>query len=269
MSSRRRTKLAAFSLFSFQDIITSITGIMILVTLILALELVSRTESAPTAQTNQQITTTEKSIAQLKAEITTYQRELDSQSGAFADLPSLDRSYLAQLVQDSEDAARQLQSDLSSLRDRQVKRKIKLDEVEPDATRQQLSEEQQVRDLERQVAAAQKKLAELQQSRRIFFQSGVHGKTMWLVEVTSQGFLAAQIGVSAPPKRYTTASALGNWISSLDSNSNAIYMTVKPSGVSNFELGRKEIQQHNFDVGYQVVGEQQQVLDPNLGAATP
>ena len=42
MSRRGRSKDVAISLFSFQDIITSVTAIMILLVLILALELATR-----------------------------------------------------------------------------------------------------------------------------------------------------------------------------------------------------------------------------------
>lgn len=39
---RRRASLQAFSLFSFQDIITSVTGIIVLILLVLSLELIDR-----------------------------------------------------------------------------------------------------------------------------------------------------------------------------------------------------------------------------------
>jgi len=42
--SRRSRRNSPFSLFAFQDIITSVTGIMILVTMMLALELIKRKE---------------------------------------------------------------------------------------------------------------------------------------------------------------------------------------------------------------------------------
>ena len=45
--SRRRRRSAPFSLFAFQDIITSVTGIMLVITMLLALELLERTDVAP------------------------------------------------------------------------------------------------------------------------------------------------------------------------------------------------------------------------------
>src|SRR5262245_5426312 len=49
--SRRGRGGTPISLFSFQDIITSVTGIMILVTLILALDVIRRRQGAPDTQT--------------------------------------------------------------------------------------------------------------------------------------------------------------------------------------------------------------------------
>ena len=43
--SRKRRDESAVSFFSFQDIIASVTGIMLLITLLLVLELVVRTEA--------------------------------------------------------------------------------------------------------------------------------------------------------------------------------------------------------------------------------
>ena len=55
MSRRRRNHTtAAFSLFAFQDIITSVTGVMIMITLLLAVELVNRVEQSPAVQTTVQ-----------------------------------------------------------------------------------------------------------------------------------------------------------------------------------------------------------------------
>src|SRR5262245_50889879 len=49
--SRRGRSGVPISLFSFQDIVTSVTGIMILVTLFLALDIIRRRQGAPDTQT--------------------------------------------------------------------------------------------------------------------------------------------------------------------------------------------------------------------------
>ena len=61
MSRRGRNK-SAFSLFVFQDIIMSVTGIMILITLILSLEMMERQEESPRERTSE-------IISQLKAAV--------------------------------------------------------------------------------------------------------------------------------------------------------------------------------------------------------
>ncbi len=269
MRAKRRSTQAAFSLFSFQDIITSITGIMILITLILAVELITRTLNAPPVQTAQQIETTEMSVKELQKDIANYRQKLEAKHDSYEDLPSLDRSELERISKGLQASAQRLHRDTRALRKKQTAKQKLLESSELQESQGREVKEKELAKLKQQIAELEQQLAKLNKSNRVFFQTGVQGKTMWLIEVTTAGFAVAEIGVKSAPSLFTTVGALVNWLASLDVNSTAIYLTVKPSGVKNFELCKEEIEQRKFEIGFQVMGENQQVIDPQIGAGVP
>lgn len=80
---RKSNEGSAISLFSFQDIITSITGIMFLVVLLLILMMItSRIPSAKNTQADDNVKELQKELAELKAKLQTLknnQQQLDKQ----------------------------------------------------------------------------------------------------------------------------------------------------------------------------------------------
>ena len=65
----RRHRNQPFSLFSFQDIITSVTGIVILLTLVLTLDLITRRQSSPAAQSGPSAEDLQTSTARMQERI--------------------------------------------------------------------------------------------------------------------------------------------------------------------------------------------------------
>src|SRR5688572_14968092 len=94
MSRMRRSTAQPITLFSFQDIITSVTGVMVLLTLLMALELIQRVVAAPTHQTIVQTRQSGQSLAEMRAEITTLRQQLESSNLIAENLPSFDPNKL-------------------------------------------------------------------------------------------------------------------------------------------------------------------------------
>src|SRR5687767_1677296 len=120
--SRRGRGGTPISLFSFQDIITSVTGIMILITLILALEVIQNTEKSPQNRT-QELTAELQQAAQQAASVQTTvaatQAEIEKLR---ANLTSSETELLATVKVDSAQVSRQLQdlAELSKLLDAEL-----------------------------------------------------------------------------------------------------------------------------------------------------
>ena len=89
MAARRNSNRAAFSLFAFQDIITSVTAIMVLLLLILALELVSRVANVGVSEEHR------KAAQQLRASISEIEAELEAKRAQV----DAQRSLAAEAVQ--------------------------------------------------------------------------------------------------------------------------------------------------------------------------
>jgi len=78
----RQKKTSPFSLFAFQDIITSVTGIMILITMTLALDLVQKATSSPRTVTPAIAEQVEVAVAESKQEISRLEQVLSAGVGA-------------------------------------------------------------------------------------------------------------------------------------------------------------------------------------------
>lgn len=269
MTKRRTAGTTAFSLFAFQDIITSVTGIMVLVTLMLALELMNRVHQSPPAQTSQQADEVLASIEELKQAIETLRQRLNSSSQAAEDLPSLDANTLRDMAARLDDDSQRLQDETDQLAEERAKKQRQAAQARRKDSQDRAKEEQELADLDTRIADAEEELDEIENSNRMFFTSGVQGKDTWIIEVTARGFTVARIGVKAAPKHYSSISALDKWLASLDADSNALYLVVKPGGVASFKQVQVAISSTGLDMGFQVVADSQTVLDPNSGAGAP
>lgn len=266
---RRSSGQPAFSLFAFQDIITSVTGIMILVTLMLAIELLTRTEASPAAQTVEQVETVETSIAEMEEEIERIKEQISRSNEAVENLPSLDRATLDRMLKEAEDATAQLRDDVDALNKQLATKQNELAEVQREDAAVRSDEEKEIADLKAQIDETQVRLDEIEDSDQVFFTHGIQGKETWVVEVTSQGFMAAQIGEKRPAKRFNTVQTFDDWFSTLSANSSGFYFFVKPSGVVFFNAVQRSIGRQGFEFGFDVIPENKKVVDPQNGVSSP
>ena len=269
MSRMRRTSEQPLSLFSFQDIITSVTGVMILLTLLLSIELIQRVVSSAPQQTKLQVTASTQSIEEMKAEIDDLQSKLQSSGVLPKDLPSLDAAALKEKRLQLEEANDQLRREVTELTERldQKRGEVVSAETTSAAEQQRLAEE--IAQLEQAATEAKEKLDSINSSNRIFFKKEPGGKETWIVEVTASGLQAAKIGVAAKPQQFATVQSFAKLLKSLDSGATAFYLIVKPEGELLFEEVKESVRNAGFDVGFNVVATDQQVIDPNTGAAAP
>ena len=152
--SRRGKGTTKFSLFAFQDIITSVTGIMILVTLLLSIELLQRKEMSPsnrTAQIVSQMTEAVSQVDQLEA-------QFNSASSMLADLTRFDPSRLRSQVQDLHELNERMQSEVTQLQQQ---------EQQTEREQQRLESEKQRRALDPQtIDELNRKIQEKKELRR-------------------------------------------------------------------------------------------------------
>ena len=113
MSRKRRKSATTFSLFAFQDIITAVTGIVVLITLFLAIELMERSEGTPTSQTQAQSKQTQQSIEQMQQQIAMLEKQIGEKESGLSDLPTTDIQVLKSVLNDSTNALSKINEEIS------------------------------------------------------------------------------------------------------------------------------------------------------------
>lgn len=266
---RRRNHESPLSLFAFQDIITAVTGIMVLLTLILALELAQREPASPTAQTRAVAAEIAATLEDTTAQVERLQTALAQQTDA---VQSVARLTPAAAEREEADLAREmttLEQDLARLAAALRKKQ---------AEGEQLREQQQLQGPQREVArrlqaeadAVEQELAELKKSGRIIYrQKTGSGKRAWLVDVRGNALITApadaqheQIVFGAASERLNVA-ALLKWASNRRQSSQEYFvLLVRPSGIEAYKDLDERLLKAGFDVGIDLIGATQEVLPP-------
>jgi hypothetical protein len=292
--SRRRRNGSPFSLFSFQDIVTSVTAVIILMTLLLALELIHRTLEAASrrlvssAEIQEAIEEAQKHADELRERLRQSGDRL-RQAAAFSPA-SLQRE-----LRDVKSQRDTLSTELEQLRKEQTTAK----KAEQDAMAQAFDREADRAELEK-LRAKQKSLAqsvadqrqandekrgEIEEikldktakakGRRIYNPAPGAGKQAWLVEVAGDRMAAAPLGKVARPVLFTgrtterRVAAFSAWMQKRSAASDYFVMLIRPDGIASFDALRVAVDSRGFDMGFDLIGKDDVVLDPERGAGDP
>jgi len=265
----RRVEQAPVSLFSFQDIVTSVMGIMILVMLVIALELAARQLQTPAAAQHVVREEVEAALAQAQQRLRAVQAAL--RAGQWDDLAALSPSDLARqttelerllpvLTQEAERAERRLAA--ASAREAQARQ----------ALARRRPDESRLAQMQEQLAELQAELAQLATSSRIFYRpSDTGGKAVWLVELSSEAVVAARLGPVARPLSFAGSTPASRhrqflaWAKDRQPAQEYFVLLVKPGGTEYHALERA-LRDRGFQVGLDLLGSQQMAIDPERGA---
>lgn len=266
------------SLFAFQDIITSVTAIMILLVLILTLEFVARARQVDVAEDHRQVATDLKqTIRAGEARLDALQRTLQETRGAAksasaATQASVEQRYaeatarqaaLEQEVARAETAVTRAADERRSAEDRLLA--ATTDAAE--ATRLEAKAESiaatavAIEEANREERQRQQDLAAAasQPTRLLFNPSDDGGKTAVMVEVAADGVTALPADGGAPQALgwgLTGPSfAFRRWLAGLRSANDYVVIMLRPSGISRYESVRDAIVEAGIDVGTELVPE--------------
>ncbi len=267
---KRGNEAAPVTLFSFQDIITSVMGIMILVMLVIALELAARQLQSPAIQQAIVKQDVREALKLAREKLEQIKRALAA--GAWDNLAALSRSdvqrqtsELERLMPVLEQNARQAEQRLSQLRQRHEQAEQEFE------TRN--SDEESLRVLQAELAALEEELSRLATSSTMFFRpSQTGGKLVWLVEVSGETILAAPLGPSAKPLSFAGSSGESRqrqflaWASNRDPSREYFVLLIKPGGARLCNDIERQLRSKQFEVGLDLIGSKQTPIDPERGA---
>lgn len=275
MSRRGRSTGSAISLFSFQDIITSVTAIMILLVLILTLELISSTRQRGVAAEDRRVASgLRASVEAMEREVTTLRSELAmlqaaaTRSAAFsaADTRARERKAAARAAALAEEVAL-LESRLRTAS--AARRRCEAELVAAGPVRPEDSADH--------VAALEQRAAEMEAANRAEEERQREAGT-----TRSQSTVAPSLVFNTPPgallvPRLVEVSAAGlatvepdglqsrrfrgpdrdfdAWLEALDSTAEYVVVILRPSGVRRYDEVVEAVRKANVGVGAELVGE--------------
>lgn len=255
---RRRSRESAVSLFAFQDIIAGVTGVMVVFTLILVVQLMTRTrtkgkESVARMQTlTTQVMQEEKRVAELKNTIAENEMALNQIQNRGASMGgNLEtRERRLEKLQEQNRRANRTRSERRAELER-VK-----DELRLAATRERASAEQ--------VSQAQQNAAEESRKARVRVRAGISTtKTPYVVECSRNEIIVGKIlfsGDSANEVEEITrfaggpdraSLAFGAWLAGRNPAVDRFSILILPDGVDSSDQVRTWISARGFDHGYE------------------
>lgn len=268
MGRRRRAALKKFSLFSFQDIITCLMGIMLLLTLLIAMQIVEQP-----ARSNSEVSAKHRQLAAdidaLRKQTTALRKQAESNrqvlsSGVLAS-PELLQPKLAEAAaakSAAEEELRQLQAAAAS-------------ETKASADAVQMAAKQTA------AAAAEQQLLTTELNRLQSLQNAVQSgsrvvynryrgsaESCWIVEFSSdQSIQAAPIGRKQKPITFTGIPATIAWIRRQRQQGAEFLILLKPAATEAADMLPEMLRRENIPHGYDLLGQDQTAIDPEQGAA--
>lgn len=275
MSRRGRTTGAAISLFSFQDIITSVTAILILLVLILTLELITRTKQRGIAADDRRMATQlRKSVEDMERQAEALRAEIATLQSSAKLMAAFSETEVRQRARDADARTKQLTQEIelletelrtAALSRRRTEAKIVADHAAaPEASAAHVAaltaraaemEEANRTEQERQKTARTSTHAHTTASTFIF--NAPPGETLapHLVEVSGDGLAVLEKGGS-PPRRFTSPGRkFDHWLASLDATTEYVVIILRPSGVSSYDAVEQALKTAGVAMGAELVGE--------------
>lgn len=260
---RRRHNESPLSLFSFQDIITSVTGILVLLTLILALDLTTReaASSVPTLETRAVASEVQETLAQTQAKLQALQQQLDAQTAATTELARLTPTAALQQQAELDRELATLAEDTAQLQANVQSKEKDGRELERKST-EKASDRERVRQLQQQSDLVQQQLAELKRSNRVFYRPRAgDGKRAWLVDIRARVIVVAPADAQHEQQVFeastakSAVSALVNWAGAQRRPGGEYFvLLVRPSGIDSFQDLEQRLLKAGFETGIDLVG---------------
>jgi hypothetical protein len=278
MTRRGSRRQAAVSLFSFQDIITSVTAIMILIVLILALELVSRSQRTEVAAEDRQVASQLKeAVEALERRAVELRAEAEAAAGTAREAAGISAAELEYREQEARRLVRELTEENGILRQRVTAGAIerrKAERMLRDITANPASIHAQADAValrSREISAANQRERERQNGERVtrtsvtaetlvFNPDPTNSRRPRLVEVSGEG-VALMPSERGPPEVFAWGLLGGvpgrfvRWVEGIDSDREYVVFILRPSGVAYFPDVKEVVQRNNVELGLELVGE--------------
>ena len=282
-----RRKSVGVSLFSFQDIITSVTAIIILVLLLLTLELLFRKyglAASDVLRTQVELIDAEDRLNEL---VQSLEEKLSSAESAGGQSTSPTKNELRRTLsalQSEKRRAEQEQVDANQVliaaernkQDALLEMAVHQGDVAEVESLEQDTEAKRnaLQKLQEANKAKKKELEDLEEQgiddegvamELVFNKPENASKQPWILDVFGDGLACLKLG-SGVVTKFTidsqgNSSDLENWLAALSVGQNYILMMIRPSGVRHEGWVKEAIQGQGIPLGVELIGEDQEIRD--------
>ena len=282
--SRRNRSRAAFSLFSFQDIITAVTAIVILLVLILTLELIARRQQAAAADPGIGRAALEETIAELESLVgrlaaaapTTTVRPLAART---RDEVERDEKIIRDQAARAADRAAEARVEERRARELAAAEATRLAALRAAhggvartgarAVALEAEAEALARDNQRQAERLARKPGDAEAepvpgAEIVFNASGEKDRQAWIVELSAGGTAVVKLGTGRRQDLGHGAepgTPVARWLAGLDRRRDHALLLLRPSGLDEFDGVWDALTDAGIPFGIDLIGEEQVVRD--------
>lgn len=266
---RGREAAPPLSLFSFQDILTSVTGIITLLMLVLAVELITRRQTSIAEQADQTFTEVQESLSQARSALQQFREALNP--AAVQHLAAVSPAAALRQLHDDRLVLQQWQDELARVQARRKQLELLKNEQAQLIAAAGLQTE--LTSVNAQIDAEQDRLGKLRRSKRLIY-NPARGERLrpWLLQAAASHALLAEGGTRGPPLRFEGTSptawlpAFRRWLAAHRSQDAYVVLLLRPSAVASYEDIEQAIQRAGLPMGLELIAEDQTVIDPETGA---
>lgn len=256
---RRRRSDNPLSLFSFQDIITSVTGILILLAIMLAIAVIRQKDSAP-------VTASDAKTEELRVHVASLQHEIDQLSRIIQNTEAQLSAWSSHNIDElrvEQETMQAIESDAEREQDAlkrllsQAQQDLKNAEADP----MKASLEESIQRSKQNMQELNEELERLKSGARIVYNFRNARSQPWLVEVSSTEIRVGRAEQKGPPKSLNAVAKLASFVDELPDSDRYLVIVVKPSGVHNYHGIRDELNLKDVEIGVELIGEDQFIFE--------
>lgn len=274
---RRRGNSVSISLFAFQDIITSVCGILLFITLLLAVELSQRQDGRPDLPIERVSEDLVRAVDEAKIERDRLVRTTQQQAATLTLAADRSLDEVEREVRSLSGTIGGRERDLEELRQRREhteRRQIESESREPQRSDLDLRRHA----LEARVKILEQELQEAREQDRVVLDiTGVPGGSGWVVDLGTDQIQVAPIETAAPPRTFRPGlavigtSAEQQLLTWLDAEAPGQYvlLLVRPGAQDRFDTLESHCKSTGRPYGFDLIGSRQTVFDPQRGVYRP
>ena len=275
--SRRGRSGPTISLFSFQDIITSVTAIVTVITLLLALDLVQRKKSQSSDSSSALAIDLASRLERAETELAQLQTVAAATDELVREVASISPADLKHEISGRESRIATLEQEKRRLEELAV--------VWRSREKEELAEQFDLEPLKDELVHVEKSLEDVVQkrteeqteNRTIFSLPRGMQKDGWIAEIDLQQILVAPMGRPAKPTTFVAtglplvgSSATDNfekWIDDHQLNSAYFLVLIRPEATATAYPVQQLLERKRISHGYDLIDANQMILHPERGAA--